>query len=172
MYKEDLRIANYVFNKKYLKLQEEKEDIISMCVLELWKKRQVFDPQRAKWITFAVLTCNHIILRHIRYLKAQKRNGKTCSLYEELPNSNGLTVADMLGKPDDYDFEATYIKKILAKTFKEIKDERTKKAISLYYNGSTQRDIAEAIGVSQAHVSRKLRKFKDICKAEIDRQTA
>ncbi len=79
----------------------------------------------------------------------------TVSLFEPVYNKSGDTLLLMDQISDDKNTDENWTEKVALDTAIERLDERERKIITLrYYEGKTQTEISEAVGISQAQVSR------------------
>ena len=79
----------------------------------------------------------------------------TVSIYEPVYNKNGDELLLVDGLSDDKNTDESWTEKVALDTALSVLDERERKIISLrYYEGKTQTEISEQVGISQAQVSR------------------
>ena len=142
---------------KYKLNQEEYYDILA---IGLCKAAIAFDPKRSKFSTFAVQVMYNEFLQHDRIENAKKRkeNKNTLSLNFRIkdPKNESRTCefGDLLtdGREPFMEVIHMYLPDILTK--------RELLACQLSYDGYSQTQIGEKLGVSQSHASRLLKKAR------------
>lgn len=110
----------------------------------------------------------HVALKEVVY--ALDAISDTVSLYDPVYNKNGdeLLLVDQIG--DEKNVEENWAESVAISSALSNLNEREKKIISLrYFEGKTQTEISESIGISQAQVSRleksALKEIKNLIRA-------
>lgn len=137
-----------------------KEDIIQEGMLALWKACLNFNEKRnANFSTYAVLVIYHSMLSFVtRKLNKHYNTVSIESVVAEDKDGNELCLCDTLISPDAYSEKdmIAVINKIL-ESFPTCYKDIVEKIIK----GYTQNEIGNILNMSQAQVSRKLKKFKE-----------
>ncbi|SFU70524.1 sigma-70 family RNA polymerase sigma factor [Alicyclobacillus macrosporangiidus] len=157
MVRDNMRLVHYValqYQHKAAALGIDYDELVSAGMIGLWEGLMRYDPTRAKWTTCAVIHIKGRIRRLIRTTKRQNRIA-TVPLEHQVAadedSGNALKVYDILPSRDDV-------------TTVEIRDwmdklpARERHVVSRYMDGYKQHEIGDEMGVSQAHVSRILRR--------------
>ena len=167
MYKEDVCISNYVFKKYRAQFQfHEWQDVISECLIKLHRARQLHDPTKTKYMTYACSTCHNTIRMALRYKNKPTRKD-VLSLDEKIEtNSGNITLQDRVSAPID---ENSDKRDIVIETLDSCKNPKIKQCVLLYIYGLSQKEIAGVVGLAQSYVSRLIRKFNAMCQAELAR---
>jgi RNA polymerase sigma-B factor len=87
------------------------------------------------------------------------------------PIADGAGPLDALGMPDE-GFERTEQRLMLRRGFDELAPREREILRLRFFEGLTQREIADAVGISQMHVSRLIRRSVDSMRATIDAPVA
>lgn len=115
------------------------EEWYGILALALCKAALKYDEEKSKFTTYAVMSMKNEMLAELRKRKADKR-----MLYSEVLTGDMLeTQAVTKGDLDSL----VMLKDIL-------QNDPRGELLGLYINGYTQAEIAEILGISQAHVSR------------------
>ncbi len=155
------------------------EDLISIGTIGLIKGINTFNPEKKiKLATYASRCIENEILMYLR------RNNKTrleVSIDEPLNvdwDGNELLLSDILGTDEDIiyrDMETEVEKRLLKKAVEKL-DDREREIIMLRYgigqpNGRemTQKEAADALGISQSYISRLEKKIMNRLKKEIQK---
>lgn len=174
----NLRLVAHIV-KKYHNLEREKEDMISIGTIGLIKGINTFNPEKKiKLATYASRCIENEILMYLR------RNSKTrleVSIDEPLNvdwDGNELLLSDILGTDEDIiyrDMETEVEKRLLNAAVTKL-DDREREIIMLRYgigqpNGRemTQKEAADALGISQSYISRLEKKIMNRLKKEIQK---
>lgn len=174
----NLRLVVYLA-KKFENTGVGVEDLISIGTIGLIKGINTFNPEKKiKLATYASRCIENEILMYLR------RNNKTrleVSIDEPLNvdwDGNELLLSDILGTDEDIiyrDMETEVEKRLLRKAVEKL-DCREKEIIELRYginqpNGKemTQKEVADALGISQSYISRLEKKIMNRLKKEIQK---
>lgn len=128
------------------------EDLVQDLITIIVDKIDQFDSEKAEFSTWVYAVCNNKRLMLLRKENAIKRksNVNTISL-NNIVDDQGTESVDLL--IDDNDTSSYYKKVIVDLVYSQLSD-MTKK----YFDGVNQVDIAKECGMSQANVSRKVKK--------------
>jgi RNA polymerase sigma-B factor len=128
---------------------EDLEELVQVGSLALVKASGRFDPDRGvAFASFAAPAVEGGIRRHLR-----DRSGRATRVAPGAPDS-GDAAAQPAGEPDSID-ESEF--RLLLADGLRVLDERERRIVFLRFHADmTERQIASAIGISQAHVSRLL----------------
>ena len=109
--------------------------------------------------TYAISAMKGAFLQEIRKSKAQRRSGTCISINDVVYDNNGddssITLEDMLTNGLDVFDESILL------DFTKLND-KLRRILWLSYCGYTQKEIADIIGITQAQVSRDLKKAKKL----------
>lgn len=138
-------------------------DNVQDFIYEILKGINTFDDTKSKFTTWVYTVCYHKHIQKIRSLKAAKRqaNNDTLSLNKIIDYNNNIEILDII--QDDYDSDEFYKKYIVDYIYNNCLSKMTKE----YIDGKTQEELAIEYGLSQAHISRKIRKELKEIKEEI-----
>ena len=132
------------------------EDLFATGILGLVKAVNTFDFDKGfAFSTYAAMCIKNEILMTLR----KKRVPIAFSLDDNANFGNGEEVPYLETIACDRKFEEEVIANGLFSEFQKSLSRREKRIIELYLNEKTQREIAEILGISQAHVSRILKKL-------------
>ena len=176
----NLRLVVYIA-KKFDNTGNELEDLISVGAIGLIKAVQSFNVEKnIKLATYASRCIENEILMHIR--KKSKQTGEV-SLDEPLnydKDGNELLLADILvyeGDSINKEMEKSSEKKILWEAIKKL-NMREQRIMELRFGltgneESTQKEVADMLGISQSYISRIEKKIlsrlkKDLAKTNIN----
>ena len=175
----NLRLVVYIA-KKFDNTESELDDLISVGAIGLIKAVQSFDVEKnIKLATYASRCIENEILMHIR--KKSRQAGEV-SLDEPLSSDkdgNELMLSDILVVEDESiakEMEKTTEKKIIWEAIKKL-NSREQKIMELRFGlvgneESTQKEVADMLGISQSYISRIEKKIlnrlkKDLSKTEV-----
>ena len=157
----NLRLVAHIV-KKFEATNHDIDDLIGIGTVGLIKGIDTYVPnKKVKLATYAAKCAENEILM---YFRADKKNSKNISLYEEISydkEGNKITILDIL-KTNDTDFIDDIYKEDNIKLLKEylnILNKREKEIIEERYglNGkeeATQKEIAKKLNISRSYVSR------------------
>ena len=171
----NLRLVAHIV-KKYLNLDREKEDMISIGVIGLIKAINTYDISKGhRLVTYAARCIENELLMMLRQ---EKKTSKNTSLYEPIgidKEGNEIHLLDILGKQ-----ETDLIKKIEQKeNIKRIYEElekmemnKEKKTLIMRYGlygrePMTQKEVAKKLHISRSYVSRIEKKALMLLKSKI-----
>ena len=175
----NLRLVVYIA-KKFDNITADKDDLISVGAIGLIKAVQSFDVEKnIKLATYASRCIENEILMYIR---KKSRQSQEVSLDEPLnydKDGNELLLADILENENDYvggELEKQGEKKLLWNAIKRLTP-KEQKIMELRFGlisgeESTQKEVADLMGISQSYISRiekkiLLRLKKDMAKSSI-----
>ena len=175
----NLRLVVYIA-KKFDNITADKDDLISVGAIGLIKAVQSFDVEKnIKLATYASRCIENEILMYIR---KKNRQSQEVSLDEPLnydKDGNELLLADILENENDYvggELEKQGEKKLLWNAIKRLTP-KEQKIMELRFGlisgeESTQKEVADLMGISQSYISRiekkiLLRLKKDMAKSSI-----
>jgi len=156
----NLRLVVFIA-KRYDVSSSEMEDLISIGTIGLIKAVNTFkNDKNIKLVTYASRCIENEILM---YLRKKSKMRKEISLDEPLNidyDGNELLLGDIIGTEHDLvekTVERNENKKILLKAIENL-DERDKQILQMRYGinekETTQKDIADKLGISQSYISR------------------
>lgn len=158
----NLRLVAHIV-KKYDNTGQDQEDLISIGTIGLIKAIENYSPGKGtKLATFAARCIENEILM---VLRSAKKTRKDVSLNEPVgtdKEGNEMSLIDLLGTdPDEvHDLVASQLERSRIYKHLHVLDLREKEVIAyrfgLVYGGEerTQREIANALGISRSYVSR------------------
>lgn len=133
------------------------EDLFDIGLLGLVKTINTFDGDKGvAFSTYATMVIRHTVLMSFR----KKRIIPTVSFDEPVPLENGNEVALSEIVADKKRFEEDVIAKERFKAFMDRLSERERQIVAMAADDMMQCEIAAALGISQAHISRILTKLK------------
>lgn len=157
----NLRLVAHM-TKKFYSPDREQEELISIGTLGLMKAVDSFDPEKgARFATYAGRCIENEILM---YYRARKKSAGEVFFEEPLEydkDGNALTLMDFIS--DDVDLEESVEQAIQQKQLytylEELLTERERTVLArryglLGYMPQTQREVADAMGISRSYVSR------------------
>ena len=179
VYKQDLRLARYTYNKFFKNLSRYKDDLIQCALIYLYENRNKYD-KTYTYATWAVKFSRFAMLNFLRRENLKDKSGK-CIDFTSLtaPASNKVdedrTLADIIANEDDvvYNFDLDYLNKKLKesinqkKKVKSLDFKRYVKIINLCVTGLNYAQVAGQVGVSREYVRQVMDKFKHIFKQEL-----
>lgn len=158
----NLRLVIYIARKYESNNLTNTEDLISIGTIGLIKAINTYDPgKNIKLATYASRCIENEILMHLRH---QNRRRQEISLDEPLNidhDGNELLISDIIGTDEDIIYET--IEKDLNKNLLEYAltalSPRERTIIQMRYGLSnqpeqTQKQVAQALGISQSYISR------------------
>ncbi len=157
----NLRLVAHIA-KKYVNVDEDMEDLISIGTIGLIKAVSSFDANKGKLSTYASRCIDNELLM---LLRTKKKTSKEVSLYEPIGTDregNEINLLDIIEheQTDILDrMEVFDNSKKLAGLFDKVLNEREKEIIYLRYGLATgkevtQREIGTVLGISRSYVSR------------------
>lgn len=157
----NLRLVAHVV-KKFYGASDDQEDLISIGIIGLIKGIDSFDHTKGTRLATYAAKCveNEVLM----YLRAIKKNSSVVSMNDPIEfdnEGNPLTLSDVVYVDNTIleDIDKTEKEKVLYHYINEITDEREKDIIIRRYGlfdteEQTQKEIAEALGISRSYVSR------------------
>ena len=157
----NLRLVAHIV-KKFESTNQDIDDLIGIGTVGLIKGIDTYsDSKKVKLATYAAKCAENEILM---YFRADKKNSKNVSLYEEISydkEGNKITIMDIL-KTDDIDYVEDIYKndnlKLLTKYLKILTPRERTIIESRYglngYDETTQKDVAKKLKISRSYVSR------------------
>ena len=172
----NLRLVVYIA-KRFENIGTDLEDLISVGAIGLIKAVQSFNVEKnIKLATYASRCIENEILMHVR--KKSKQNLEV-SLDEPLNfdrDGNELLLSDVIENEDEginKEMEKNAEKKILWEAIKKLND-REQKIMELRFGltgeeESTQKEVADLLGISQSYISRIEKKILSRLKKDISK---
>lgn len=117
-----------------------------------------FDDSKAVFSTFAYLCMLRRVHAEMRKDMAVRRTALVISLNKPITNAETTEVGDFIADKDDYITEM-----LTRNTLRSEATEQQLQIVNLCYFGYTQKEIASKLGMSQASVSREMKKLKETC---------
>lgn len=157
----NLRLVAHIV-KKFESTNHDIDDLIGIGTVGLIKGIDTYsENKKVKLATYAAKCAENEILM---YFRADKKNSKNISIYEEISfdkEGNKITILDILKTPDPDFVEDIYkndnIK--LLKNYMNVLTDREKEIIEARYglgnrDEETQKEIAKRLNISRSYVSR------------------
>ena len=157
----NMRLVAHVV-KKYQSPEQEQEELLSIGTIGLIKAIQTVDTEKGRLSTYAARCIENELLMHFR---AKKKTSKEVSCYEPVGTDregNEINLLDVLESGEHSAFDQVMAKDDAKKIhclIKEILTPRERQVLCLRYGlygaaEHTQREIAEAFGISRSYISR------------------
>lgn len=174
----NLRLVVYIA-KKFENTGANIEELISIGTVGLMKAVSTFNmDKKIKLATYASRCIENEILMYIRKRSSQRRE---ISIDEPLNvdwDGNELLLSDILGSDSDVvtkDMEDEEEKKLLREAVATLND-REKLIVEMRYGLNsgvelTQKDVADALGISQSYISRLEKKIMSYLRKKIEEKT-
>lgn len=152
----NMGFAYYMANK-FKSTGVELEELQSVALFGLVKAADVYDPDKGlKFSTLAGTVIQNEILMFLRSERKHKRI--TCSLQDE--TVEGHTLEEIM--PDPYYFEDVVEQKLRVQELVGKMNPKEKNIFNLYFvEGMKQNQIGQALGYSQAYISRIIKRFRE-----------
>ena len=157
----NLRLVAHIV-KKFETSEQDIDDLIGIGTIGLIKGIDTYKPnKKVKLATYAAKCAENEILM---YFRADKKNSKNISLYEEISfdkEGNKVTILDVLRTPDPDLVEEIHKNDniILLQKYLKLLTKREREILESRYglNGkreTTQKEIAKTLNISRSYVSR------------------
>jgi len=164
---DNLNLVHYVIHRYCGNIRaDEYEDIYQTGVIGLCKAVAKFNPAFGiAFSTFAVRCITNEIYMSFRSQK--KRNVETISVDTSIfsyKDEETAPLIETIHSVEDTESRIGYI--ILVDMLKERFDEMDSQIIRMSIDGMTQQQIGDRLGLSQPHVSRKLKRIQEIIRKE------
>lgn len=165
----NLRLVAHIV-KKYQTSELDSQDLLSIGTIGLIKAIETFDMKKGKLGTYAAKCIENELLMLFR---SRKKIGKEISLYEPIGNDfegNEIRLLDILESDQEDPAQTMDFQKNVKFLYEYAKKTLTKREWDIlclrfglnHSEARTQREIAEALGISRSYVSRIEKKA--ICK--------
>ena len=138
-------------DQKSIQYFDSYEDMRQELLMKVWLMMPKYDASRSAFTTFVGMICKTVIRQKIRKSQAKKRDGVLISMEEEI--SEGIKIGSML--TDDFNMEDKTIESSLLPMIKSMLNQE---AYEYFIEEKTQKEIASTHNVSQASVSRKIKR--------------
>ncbi len=128
------------------------EDLVQDLITHIFEKIDKYDPKKSKFSTWVYKVCHNERLMQLRKNDATKRksNVNTLSLNNIIDDQDTESIDLLI---DDSDTSSYYKKVIIDLVYPQLSDMSKK-----YFDGVNQVDLAREYNMSQANVSRKVKK--------------
>lgn len=157
----NLRLVAHI-TKKYYAQCDDLDDLISIGTIGLIKAINTYDSdKKVKLATYASRCIENEILM---YLRSTRRRAAEISLSDAMDTDeegSGLSLLDVIASEDDLDSHITRMETIrqVQNAVDSALDRREKRVIEMRYGlkgnaPRTQRETAEALGISRSYISR------------------
>lgn len=160
LYKNNKNLMFHIANK-FLNLNLEYDDLMECGDLAFVKAIKIFNPNMSKWATFFSKIMTNEILMVNRKLNKQAQTMSIETVICEDSDQNVLTIQDIIAGPKDT--MAEVINLIVTEEILIMLNKlplRKQEVFRLYLFGKKQKDIGQALNLSQSYVSRLI---KNIC---------
>lgn len=132
------------------------DDLFQIGCIGLWKATQLYDDtKKCKFTTYAVFWIRGELERARAYNMRQKRQLRTKSIEEKLPDGDsylGDLLADFSNPEDE----------VVAADLKEWLLRKDPVLIALRLQGLSQKQIGKKVGLSRQRISVKLQRLKEV----------
>ena len=157
---QDIALVKFFVNKfikKYPFLISHFDDLVTECLINLIKKKHLYDSSRGSYSTFVyniILSTFHFFINKL-FSKKRKSNLNTISLDEILSGTEDYTLLETLQGVDDMPLDTylnyAYLLKICHSVL-ENKSEKFKKICNHILNGETDIEIARKYKVTREYI--------------------
>jgi RNA polymerase sigma factor (sigma-70 family) len=161
-----LRLVSFTIGKMG-SLPIEYADAQSLGQEGLLRAIRTYNPEISKWTTWAVLNIRNTITKHIRDLHAAKRicPAPQISIDARLQMQDGddmkFDLPDTRLNVEEDSVRHMFIEQLLGRMSK-----RERAIAEMIMQGYGQQEVADQLGISQAHVSRSLKKMRRYAEEE------
>lgn len=154
LFNENIKLAYYMA-KKYSNVKIEKEDLIQIALLGLWKAAKSYNSDKVKFNSYA----GKVIQNEINY-ELRKKRISTISLNDTVTNTERICIEDLI--PDKKDMLNEIENKELVQQIKQkAKNDTERRIIDAYLSGKKVKQIAKELGVSRQWIYYKTQKIKE-----------
>lgn len=162
-FNENSSLVPFIYHKKFYKYEGHKEDLLQEGYAALWKCCIGFDEQKgSKFTTYACAAIYYAMLEYVKScIKKHCMVVSLESVVSESEEGSELRFIDILSVEDTNPTKYAIQESLNRMSTKD------RAMICMLMEGKTQNQIAETLSVSQAMVSRRLQKFKQILMEEL-----
>lgn len=160
LFNENQKLVTFVLKKYLCKLSDRFirqyiEDLRQVALIGLWKACMRFDSSKGfTFSTYAVRIIQGELSIYVETITRSRRKGGTQKIISlETPTDDGLTVGDLLPAPEKEDITWILDDKRLT--------ERQRTIARMKYEGYSQAEIGEKMGLRQTTISREIKRIAD-----------
>lgn len=172
----NLRLVAHII-KKYYNVTTDQEDLISIGTIGLIKAVSTFDySKKTRFATYASRCIENEILMHFRSLKKSAGDIYFDEPIDTDKEGNQLTLIDIIAEDDgildkiDLSIKSEQLYRFIGECLDEREITVIKRRYGLYgCMPQTQREVADALGISRSYVSRIEKKALQTLKKKYDR---
>lgn len=128
------------------------DDLFSIACIGLVYGARVYDPTISRASTYLYNCCRGMLLSELRRRRCRCRAGTVCSLDRPIWPGDDTVFGELL--PDRTNVEEEALANIAMQRIMELSTPRERIVAIMHARGETQVEIAQALGVTQATVSR------------------
>lgn len=159
LFNQNMKLA-YLFANNWIRKINfiEYDDLVSLCLVGLFKAAKSFNPDKGvKFSGYATFVTDNEIKLHMRHTR---RHRDQLSLDEPLSNDDGDTITRLELIPlQDNAFHSVLLNEAMDEINK-LKPRDRYLFIEVKIKGRGQKDVSKETGISQAHISRILRRIQ------------
>jgi RNA polymerase sporulation-specific sigma factor len=155
--KEQIILSNYsiVFSvMQKLSIPASDEDMFQTGIIGLLKAINTFDFSKGyQFSTYAFPVVRNEILMEFRKIKKSVNASFSLDDNVDIGDGESVSYAEMIADRKDYE-ENTVNSMLAQQIFEELSPREQRIFIMFFVEGKTQREISEALGISQSYISR------------------
>lgn len=161
---ENLGLISFAMNKLPIYLFDSREDAFQIGVIGLMKAARSYDPDRKiLFATYAVPCITNELRMALRHINVSNPPGRIVSYDAPISDADTCSLIDLIpsrDQPADERFTARETLGEVIAALKKMKDPDAFDIIRMVVQNRKQEEIADALGITQSAISRKIRKIR------------
>lgn len=138
----------------------DRDELYDVAAIALCKAAATYNKDASKFATYAIKCITNELRLYHRKIAASKRIPADLVCSYDITTAEGLTLVDLIS--DSVNVEEEVVAKAFLKSTIESFDRKQRNIVKYLSLGYKQQEIADAIGYSQAQVSRSIKEIKEI----------